>query len=116
MDYDLTEMNADMVYATVYDMMANPSAYRGKTVRVEGPCYHSYYDVTDKDYFAVIIKDATACCAQGIEFVWDDGSHVYPDEYPANGVDVVVTGTFDTYKEGDSTYAHLVGASVQAAA
>ena len=35
-DYDLTQMNGDMVYATVYQMMADPSTYEGKTFRMEG--------------------------------------------------------------------------------
>lgn len=36
-DYDLTQMNGDMVYATVYQMMADPSTYEGKTFRMHLP-------------------------------------------------------------------------------
>ena len=57
-DIDLTSMNADMVYATVYDMMANPAAYEGKTVRMTGPYYYTYYDPTAAIYYYVLIKDA----------------------------------------------------------
>ena len=42
-----------------------------------------------------------ACCAQGLEFVWGDGSHKYPDEYPAEDTEIEVQGTFKTYKEKD---------------
>ena len=42
-----------------------------------------------------------ACCAQGLEFVWGDGSHKYPDEYPAEDTEIEVQGTFETYKEKD---------------
>ena len=50
-------------------------------------------------YYACIIQDATACCQQGLEFVWGDGSHVYPDEYPTENTEVEVVGTFETYKD-----------------
>lgn len=114
-DYDLSEMNSDMVYATVYDMMVNPATYEGKIVRMAGIYYSSYLEKTDTTYFFVIVKDAAACCSQGIEFVWGDGSHVYPQEYPEEGASVVVTGRFETYTEGSVNYERLANASLQAA-
>lgn len=114
-DYDLTSMSSDMVYATVYQMMANPEEYIGKTVKMEGTYYSEYYEPTAKNYFYVIIQDAAACCAQGLEFIWADGSHVYPDEYPEEESDVVVTGIFETYQEeGDSwQYCRLKDAEME---
>ena len=114
-DYDLTTMNADMIYATVSDMINEPSKYKGKTMRVKGPCRHAHSDEFQSDYYAILIKDATACCSQGFEFVWGDGSHQWPADYPTEDTEVIATGTFDTYKEGDHTYCHLVGASLQQA-
>ena len=102
-DYDLTQMGSDMVYATVYQMMSSPAQYEGKTFRIEGDFYAVYYEPTAKYYFYCIIQDATACCAQGMEFVWDDGSHIYPDEYPEENATVVVEGTFETYREEGDT-------------
>ena len=115
-DYDLTEMSSDMVYATVYQMMMEPEKYEGKTFRMEGIYYTVYSEQTKKYYHYCIIQDATACCAQGMEFVWDDGSHVYPDEYPEENADVIVEGTFETYTEsGDSNlYCRLRDASLEA--
>ena len=60
-------------------------------------------------YHACIIPDATACCAQGIEFVWE-GDHVWPDDYPEEGADIIVTGRLETYDENGFTYLHLVDA------
>ena len=103
-DYDLTKMGSDMVYATVYQMMVDPTTYEGKTVRVNGNYYGGWYEPTAQYYFYVIIEDAMACCSQGLEFIWEDGSHVYPDEYPADGSEVEVTGIYETYQEeGDQT-------------
>ena len=112
-DYDLTQMNSDMVYAMVYQMMVTPEQYVGKTFRMDGIFYSSYYDTTNQYYFYCVIQDALACCAQGIEFVWDDGTHIYPDEYPAEAEEIIVEGTFETYtEEGDENlYCHLVNAT-----
>ena len=111
-DYDLTAMSSDMVYATVYQMMILPEDYEGKTFRMEGNFYATYYEPTQSYYYYCIIQDATACCVQGLEFVWGDGSHKYPDEYPEEYTDVVVEGTFETYREeGDENlYCRLTDA------
>ena len=108
-DIDLTSMGSDMVYATVYQFMVNPGEYIGKTVKMEGTYYASYYDQIEQYYHYCIIKDAMQCCSQGMEFIWDDGSHVYPDDYPEDGTQIVVTGTFATYREegSDSLYCCL---------
>ncbi|HHW66461.1 hypothetical protein [Defluviitalea raffinosedens] len=103
-DYDLTKMSSDMVYAMVYQMVFESDEYVGKTFRLEGKYYTIYYDLTKKYYHYCLIEDALACCSQGIEFVWGDGSHVYPDEYPQEGTKIVVQGTFETYKEDGDDY------------
>jgi hypothetical protein len=114
-DYDLTSMGSDLVYATVYQLMVNPNDYIGKTFRIKGNYYASYYEETKQYYHCCIIQDATACCSQGLEFVWDDGSHAYPDEYPEDNVEIVVTGIFETYnEEGDSNlYCRLKDATLE---
>lgn len=115
-DYDLTTMSKNMVYATVYQLMIDPDSYRGKTFRIMGDYYASYYEATGKYYHYCVIQDATACCAQGLEFVWGDGSHVYPDEYPAENTSIVVQGVFETYTEDDNPqvqYCRLVDATME---
>jgi len=114
-DYDLTQMSSSMVFATVYQMMMTPQEYEGKTFRIDGNFYATYYEPTKKYYFYCIIQDATACCTQGMEFVWDDGSHIYPDEYPDDNAEIVVEGTFETYREeGDQNlYGRLSDATLQ---
>lgn len=111
-DVNLAEMNSDMIYATVYQMMSDPEQYIGKTFRIEGTFYTTYDEWTKNHYYYCVIKDATECCAQGLEFVWGDGSHVYPDEYPADGTKVVIDGTFEKYTEDESTYCRLGNASL----
>lgn len=114
-DYDLTQMSSDMVYATVYQMMVTPEEYEGKTFRIDGNFYATYYEATKKYYFYCVIQDATACCAQGMEFVWGDGSHIYPDDYPEENAEIVVEGIFETYKEknDDTMYCKLANADMK---
>lgn len=109
-DVDLSVMDSDMIYATVYQMMSDPEQYVGKTFRIEGKFYVTYDEMTKNQYYYCVIKDATECCAQGLEFVWGDGSHIYPDEYPTDGTEVVVDGTFELYMEKDSRYCRLANA------
>ena len=113
-DYDLLDMDADMVYATVYQMMLEPSDYIGKKVRIRGSYYVAQSEETKKNYFYCIISDALGCCQNGMEFVWDDGSHVYPDEYPEEMSEITITGIFDVYTEegSDTQYIRLKDASI----
>lgn len=108
-DIDLTQMSASMVYGQVYDMVNNGDSYLGQSVKVSGP--FSYFQEADgREFFAVLVSDATACCAQGIEFVIDGYS--YPDDYPEVGTEITVTGTFNYYKEGYYTYVQLLNAEM----
>ena len=69
------------------------------------------YEGDGRNYYACLIADATACCSQGIEFLWK-GDHPYPADYPEPGTEITVTGTFDTYYEGEYTYCQLIDAEV----
>lgn len=107
-DIDLTVLSSTMVYSEVYNMMVNPDVYLGKTIKVIGPYYAGQLVYgTEKYYHFVVISDATACCQNGIEFIWDDNSHVYPDEYPKDNTIIEITGVFSSYEESGNTYYYL---------
>ena len=65
-DVDLTVDNADLVYAQVFAMLYTPEDYIGKTVKMKGQFVFYYDEEKDQYYYACIIKDALACCAQGL--------------------------------------------------
>lgn len=102
-------MGSTMVYSEVFNMMYAPEDYVGKTVKMEGS--FAVYEGVDRNYYACLIADATACCAQGIEFVWS-GDHTYPEDYPELGTTITVTGTFETYMEDGMEYCQLVDAEI----
>ncbi len=110
-DVDLTILSSTMVYSEVYSMMSYPEEYIGKTVKMEGPFSVYHDEASGNYYFACIIRDATACCAQGIEFVLKD-ERSYPDDYPEVGAEIRVVGVFDTYLEGGYTYCTLRNAEL----
>ena len=110
-DVDLTVLSSTMVYSEVYNMMASPENYMGKTVKMGGSFAFYHDEVSDNDYYACIIADAAACCSQGIEFILTD-DYTYPDDYPEQGGDICVVGVFDTYKEGGYTYCTLRNARI----
>ena len=110
-DLDLTKLSGTVVYSQVYDMISAPDSYMGQRIKINGGFSYFQDPDTKQEYFAAIIADATACCAQGIEFVWK-GEHAYPADYPPLGTDITVTGAFDTYFEGDNMYVRLVDADV----
>ena len=111
-DLDLSKLSGTVVYSQVYNMMVPPQDYVGKTIRISG-LYDVYEDAgTGNTYFACVIPDATACCAQGIEFLWA-GEHTYPDDYPEPGCEMTMTGRFETYEEDGAEYIRLADAEVE---
>ena len=108
-DVDLTTLNAIMVYSEVNNMMTVPEDYVGKKVKMNGKL--AVYEYPERNYYTCIIADATACCQQGMEFLWA-GDHKYPDDYPNEGDNIVVTGVFDIYFEGDKKYCQLKDATL----
>ncbi|MDR2686901.1 MAG: hypothetical protein LBB75_04055 [Oscillospiraceae bacterium] len=102
---DLTNLSSTMVYAEVYNIMTNPAAYVGKTIKAGG-AYQATNYYPDGYYHFVLIADAAACCQQGFEFVWA-GKHKYPDDYPQDGTQIEVTGVFGRYIEQGNTFYHL---------
>ena len=115
-DVDLTVLSSTMVYSEVYNMLYfYPEDYYGKTVKMTGQ-FNVYQWVDESGVvapapvaYACIIADATACCAEGMEFVLE-GDYTYPDDYPELGAEITVIGEFQSYEENGMTWYHLVNA------
>lgn len=103
-DIDLTKMSKEIVYASVFNITNTPDKYMGNTIRMKGQVAYTYSEETGLTYANVVIADAAACCAQGIEFQLEDKSLTCPEGYPAEGTEVIVEGTLESYNEGELTY------------
>ena len=111
-DYDLTVMGSDMVYATVYQMMIDPKSYIGKSFKIRGNYYSSYSNDKDVYYHFCMIKDAAACCTQGLELLWADEKMNRHENCPEEDALVTVEGVFETYEEGPNTYGRIKDAKI----
>ena len=67
-ELDLSKMNADFVYAFIFQIIVEPEKYEGKTVRMTGTFETFYDDAPYGRHDYCIITDVLACCAQGLEF------------------------------------------------
>ncbi|WP_352400774.1 hypothetical protein [Anaerotignum sp.] len=106
-DLDLTALSSTMLYSEVYNIVMSPNDYIGKTLKMKG-LFRTYASLeSDTTYFAVVIPDATACCEQGFEFIWD-GEHTYPEDYPSEDSEIEITGRLDTYEEDGYEYFYVV--------
>ena len=111
-DLDLTKMSATMIYSTIFDMLIMPEEYVDKNIKLSG-WFETYTDPqTGEMYYAVVVPDATACCQQGLEFVWK-GNHTYPDDFPKPGQNITVTGIYKMIENDGVTYTYLEANSVE---
>lgn len=106
-DIDLTTMSSTMVLAEVFNMIIMPEEYEGKIVKANGPFLVFENPENNDRFFAILIEDATKCCQQGIEFIWT-GNHTYPDDYPAENQEIIVTGVYHSIEyDTGVTYNYL---------
>ena len=105
-DLDLTKMSATMIYSTIFDMLVMAEDYIDKNIKVSG-WFEAYTNPeTGEMYYAVVVPDATACCQQGLEFVWP-GEHKYPEDFPAIKQDITVTGIYKMIENDGISYNYL---------
>lgn len=104
-DIDLTKLSSTMVFSEVYNMMISPEEYVGKTIKAEG-IFQVFQDSDNSNFYALVIADATACCQQGLELIWD-GDPAYPDDYPKENSEIEITGVYQSYIEDGNTYYYV---------
>ena len=105
---DLTALSQTMAVAELAAMTFSPEEYLGRTVRMEGQLavYPANPALEVEYFYAVVMEDATACCQQGLEFVWEG-------EMPPEGTTLVVTGRYEAYDCGGLPSYHLVADTVE---
>lgn len=103
MEIDLTSMSSTMVYSYVFNMISTPDDFIGQRFRIRGIYDEQYWDQTNLTYHYIVIADATACCAQGLEFVLTDPNVAYPQV----GEEFEISGVFGTYEENETLYIQI---------
>ncbi len=100
-DINLTTLSSTMVFGEVYDIVNDPKSAVGKTIKLEGR--YSTYNTGVEDIHVIIITDATACCAQGLEFILKDGL-----DYPPLDTNTTIYGEFEIYEEDGMVYSYRI--------
>lgn len=99
-DIDLTKMSVTMIYSQIFNMLIMPEEYVDKTIKVKGSFEIYPNEKGEIDFFTLTVMDATACCKEGIDFIWA-GNHTYPDDYPKEGQEITITGSYKSFENED---------------
>lgn len=94
-DNDLSNMNANMIFAEIFNLVLMPDEYIGRTFRMKGNFAVYVNETSGNKYFSIIIPDATQCCQQGIDIICL-GDMKYPEDFPKIGSEIMVTGQFNS--------------------
>lgn len=94
-DHDLSNMNANMIFAEIFNLVLMPDEYIGRTFRMKGNFAVYVNKTSGNKYFSIIIPDATQCCQQGIDIICL-GDMKYPEDFPKIGSEIMVTGQFNS--------------------
>ena len=96
----VSRMSSTMVYSMVFQMVTEPKKFVGKKIKMKG-VFSSYQDEEPgRRFFGCVIKDALACCSQGLAFETAKVRR-YPNDYPDEGSPITIIGTFEFEKEED---------------
>jgi len=99
---DLTILGSTMQSAEYGNMMRNPEAYRGTTIKARGS-YMAIFSENDDRYFHFIVtKEGDICCQERFEFILND-KNAFPGDYPEEQAIIEIVGVFDSYNENGIT-------------
>ena len=107
---DLSKMNKVMMYTELYYIITQADDYVGQKIKMRGT--YAVYGEKGQYLYACEIKDATACCSQGLEFVLTDPNG-YPEYDPAMPAEIEVTGVITTCVEDGQTFVIIKDASLK---
>ena len=105
-DVDLTALSSTMRAAEMYNMQIQSENYVGKTIKISGNYATSYSEEMKAQYHFVLVPDASGCCEQGMEFIWN-GEHAFPADYPEVGQAIAVIGVYGVYEEAGNSFYYV---------
>jgi len=101
-DVDISEMTNLLAYSQVVHILDTPADYIGKTLKIRGQYFSSYFEQTGLYHHFVVVGDEELCCQMGMEFVLK-GKNSYPEDYPVQDAEIEVVGIFESYDLSGST-------------
>lgn len=110
-DVDLTGLSSTMVYSEITNIFLYPEKYIGKTIKMRGQFVPYKDSKTGAQHFACVAADATACCAQGFEFIPSD-SGFDPADYPKPNTEITILGNFEIQTKDEIQYFTITNAKL----
>ena len=112
-DYDLSNMNFTMISSFFFQMLLEPETYENKTFKIKGKfqTFDNEEDPAALPYFSVIMNDATMCCQEGIDFVWE-GNHNWPADYPELDQEITIIGKYIVTETDGFSYNYILASDI----
>ena len=112
-DYDLSNYNFTMISSFFFQMLIEPETYENKTFKIKGKfqTFDNEEDPTALPYFSVIMNDATMCCQEGIDFVWQ-GDHNWPADYPEQDQEITIVGKYIVTETDGFSYNYILASDI----
>ena len=108
-DVDLTTLSTEKLYSVLYGIIRDSEEHVDEVFRIRGIYRRSTQTDNGRIYHACVVPNENEAYTQGMEFILGP-AYNYPDDYPEEGQEIVVTGVFKLYLDNGSTYAVLAGA------
>ena len=112
-DYDLSDYNFTMISSFFFQMLIEPETYENKTFKINGKfqTFDNEEDPSALPYFSVVMNDATMCCQEGIDFVWQ-GDHKWPADYPEQDQEITIIGKYIVTETDGITYNYILASDI----
>ena len=112
-DYDLSNYNFTMISSFFFQMLIEPETYENKTFKIKGKfqSFENEEDPAALPYFSVIMNDATMCCQEGIDFIWE-GNHKWPADYPQQDQVITIVGKYIVTETDGFTYNYILASDI----
>ena len=112
-DYDLSNYNFTMISSFFFQMLIEPETYENKTFKIKGKfqSFENEEDPAALPYFSVIMNDATMCCQEGIDFIWE-GNHNWPADYPQQDQVITIVGKYIVTETDGFTYNYILASDI----
>ena len=112
-DYDLSEMNFTMISSFFFQMLVESEKYENKIFKIKGKfqSFENEENPAALPYFSVIMNDATMCCQEGIDFVWE-GNHNWPADYPDQDQEITIIGKYIVSETDGFTYNYILASDI----
>lgn len=100
---DYTSYNTQMVFAIASDMYEHPSNYYQKKIRLNGKFATAFDEPTQQRFYYCVVYDTAGYCNVPLIFIPTD-EMVYPDDYPEEGGDITIQGTYELMYSNNEMY------------